>query len=40
MTLFSEPEDDDYHKVVWVPIGKPLELPEPFEFELDTSEFG
>ncbi|MEU6037316.1 Uma2 family endonuclease [Actinomadura sp. NPDC047616] len=38
VTLFSEPEDDDYHRVVWVPFGKPIALPEPFDFELDTSE--
>lgn len=40
VTVFSEPEDDDYHKVVWVPFGKPIELPEPFGFELDTTVLG
>ncbi|GAA2417146.1 hypothetical protein GCM10010191_29560 [Actinomadura vinacea] len=39
VTLFSDPEGDDYHQAVWVPFGKALELPEPFAFELDTSEF-
>ncbi|MFB4314451.1 Uma2 family endonuclease [Actinomadura sp. 21ATH] len=39
VTLFSEPERDDYHQAVWAPYGKPLTLPEPFDFELDTSEF-
>ncbi|MFI0348975.1 Uma2 family endonuclease [Actinomadura sp. 9N407] len=39
VTLFSEPEDGDYHATVWVPYGKALALPEPFDFELDTSRF-
>ncbi|MFF5263027.1 Uma2 family endonuclease [Actinomadura viridis] len=39
VTLFTEPEGDDYHRAEWVPFGKALSLPEPFDFELDTSEF-
>lgn len=38
VTLFSEPKDDDYVADVRVPFGRPLALPEPFAFELDTSE--
>jgi Uma2 family endonuclease len=40
VTLFSRPEEDDYHRSVWAPFGKPLVMPEPFGFELDTSGFG
>lgn len=39
VTLFSTPRDGDYddrHTVEW---GKPVELPEPFGFKLETSEF-
>ncbi|MFD0851094.1 Uma2 family endonuclease [Actinomadura adrarensis] len=39
VTLFSEPDGDDYHMANWVPFGKPVPMPEPFGFELDTSEF-
>ncbi|MFE5210164.1 Uma2 family endonuclease [Streptomyces sp. NPDC056600] len=39
LTLFSEPEADDYLQAVKGPFGKPVALPEPFGFELDTSEF-
>ncbi|GLZ16178.1 hypothetical protein Acsp04_64130 [Actinomadura sp. NBRC 104425] len=38
VTLFSEPKDDDYFADVRVPFGRPIGLPEPFAFELDTSE--
>ncbi|NBM14308.1 Uma2 family endonuclease [Streptomyces sp. GC420] len=39
LTLFSDPEDDDYRQDIRVPFGKPLPLPEPFGFELETSDF-
>lgn len=39
VTLFSDPGKDDYRHSRTVPFGKPLALPEPFAFELDTSEF-
>jgi Uma2 family endonuclease len=39
VTLFSEPEDEDYHSASWVPFGKPLVMPKPFDFELDTKGF-
>ncbi|MEU7044145.1 Uma2 family endonuclease [Streptomyces varsoviensis] len=37
--LFSEPKDGDYTETHLVPFGKPLPLPAPFSFDLDTSEF-
>ncbi|QKW10852.1 Uma2 family endonuclease [Streptomyces sp. NA04227] len=39
VTLFSEPEGQDYRQVCTVPFGKPLGLPEPFAFDLDTADF-
>jgi Uma2 family endonuclease len=39
VTLYSEPDDEDYRADTRVPCGKPLELPEPFGFTLDTSIF-
>jgi Uma2 family endonuclease len=39
VSLFSEPEEGDHHMVEWVPFGKALPLPEPFDIELDTSGF-
>ncbi len=38
-TLFSEPKDGDYTETHQVPFGKPVPLPAPFSFDLDTSEF-
>jgi Uma2 family endonuclease len=38
-TLFSGPDEHDYGHTDQVPFGKSLPLPEPFGFELDTSEF-
>ncbi|MEU6039622.1 Uma2 family endonuclease [Actinomadura sp. NPDC047616] len=40
-SLFSEPDVDkeDYREVVRVTFGKPLSLPEPFDFALETSDF-
>jgi Uma2 family endonuclease len=39
ITLFSDPEKDDYRQHCTFPFGKPLTLPEPFGFELDTADF-
>ena len=39
ITLFSDPEDDDYRQHCTLPFGKPLALPEPFAFELETADF-
>lgn len=39
VTLFSEPENDDYPELRTRPFGKPLTIPEPFAFELDTADF-
>ena len=39
VTLFSEPEGRDYLQSRTAPFGKPLPLPEPFGFDLDTAEF-
>lgn len=40
VTLYGEPKDEDYQEITRVPFGKPLDLPEPFSFTLDTSVFG
>ncbi|MEU2272335.1 Uma2 family endonuclease [Streptomyces olindensis] len=37
-TLFSEPEHDDYRRLSTAAFGKPLALPEPFAFDLDTAD--
>ncbi|MER7051464.1 MULTISPECIES: Uma2 family endonuclease [unclassified Streptomyces] len=43
ITLFSTPERidhrDDYREHRTRPLGKPLTLPAPFAFELDTADF-
>ncbi|WP_411129429.1 Uma2 family endonuclease [Streptomyces sp. x-19] len=39
VTLFSEASDDDYLGHTTVPFGKPLPLPAPFSFDLDTAAF-
>ncbi|MEV0602528.1 Uma2 family endonuclease [Streptomyces sp. NPDC050315] len=39
VTLFSEPADGDYDGIQTVSFGKPLPLPAPFSFDLDTSDF-
>lgn len=39
ITLFSDPEKDDYRRHCTFPFGKPLALPEPFGFEPDTTDF-
>jgi Uma2 family endonuclease len=39
ITLFSDPERDDYREHCTRPFGKPLTLPEPLAFDLDTTDF-
>ncbi|MEU8985034.1 Uma2 family endonuclease [Streptomyces sp. NPDC048558] len=39
ITLFSDPESGDYQDLRAVAFGKPLALPQPFAFELDTADF-
>ncbi|MET7380491.1 Uma2 family endonuclease [Streptomyces sp. NPDC005526] len=39
ITLFSEPRGDDYPELCTRPFGKPLALPDPFAFDLDTADF-
>ncbi|MFE3719795.1 Uma2 family endonuclease [Streptomyces cyaneofuscatus] len=40
VTLFSDPADADYRQHLTIPYGKPLPLPEPFAFDLETGDFG
>ncbi|MFM9444145.1 Uma2 family endonuclease [Streptomyces acidiscabies] len=39
VTLFSDPEREDYRQHITVPFGKSVPLPEPFGFDLATAEF-
>lgn len=39
VTLFSDPHDGVYRSHVQVPFGKTVELPEPFGFALETTDF-
>ncbi len=39
ITLFSDPEQDEYRESCTRPLGKPLPLPAPFAFDLDTADF-
>ncbi|MCG8968554.1 Uma2 family endonuclease [Streptomyces sp. CL12-4] len=39
VTLFGEPEDNDYRRLHKRAFGDPLPLPEPFSFDLDTADF-
>ncbi|WP_405612713.1 Uma2 family endonuclease [Streptomyces sp. NBC_00076] len=39
ITLFSDPQKDQYRQHSTLPFGKPLTLPEPFAFDLDTTDF-
>ncbi|AXI81621.1 Uma2 family endonuclease [Peterkaempfera bronchialis] len=39
VSLFGLPEDDDYTEVHLAPFGKPLDLPAPFSFALETADF-
>jgi Uma2 family endonuclease len=39
ITLFSDPEKDDYRELCTRPFGKPLALPAPFAFDLETADF-
>lgn len=38
LTLFSDPENDDYRQHDTRPLGKQLTLPDPFAFDLDTAD--
>ncbi|WP_017541365.1 Uma2 family endonuclease [Nocardiopsis halophila] len=38
-TLYSSPENGHYTEQTTLPFGKPVPVPEPFGFELDTSRF-
>ncbi|WP_409472448.1 Uma2 family endonuclease [Streptomyces sp. HC307] len=37
--LFSDPDRDDYRRLLKRAFGDPLSLPDPFAFSLDTSDF-
>ncbi len=39
ITLYAEPADGGYRRVVTVPFGESIHLPAPFDIELDTSQF-
>ncbi|GLW50699.1 hypothetical protein Stsp02_63600 [Streptomyces sp. NBRC 14336] len=39
ITLFSDPHRGDYREQCTRPLGKPLTIPEPFAFDLDTTDF-
>jgi Uma2 family endonuclease len=39
VTLLGQPENDDYREVCTRPFGKPVALPEPFAFDLETADF-
>ncbi|WP_406057879.1 Uma2 family endonuclease [Streptomyces sp. NBC_01077] len=39
VTLFTDPESGDYRELHAVPFGKPLPLPAPFGFDLETADF-
>ncbi|WP_405897504.1 Uma2 family endonuclease [Streptomyces sp. NBC_00727] len=38
VTLFSDPEGDDYRQHCTVPFGKPIRLPSPFDLDLKTED--
>lgn len=39
VTLHADPVDGEYQHIVRVPFGEPIQLPPPFDTDLDTSEF-
>ncbi|MFG3657070.1 Uma2 family endonuclease [Streptomyces sp. NPDC047706] len=39
ITLFSTPQRGDYREHLTRPLGKPLTLPAPFAFDLETADF-
>ena len=39
VTLFSAPEEDDYREHCTRSFGKPVALPAPFSFDLETADF-
>ncbi|MFD3620834.1 Uma2 family endonuclease [Streptomyces sp. NPDC058676] len=38
-TLFGDPASGDYREIRAAAFGKPLTLPDPFAFDLDTSDY-
>lgn len=38
VTIFGDPGRDDYREHTTLPFGKPLTLPEPFDFDLETAD--
>lgn len=38
VTLFFEPAGGDYRQLCTLPVGKPLTLPEPFGFDMETAD--
>lgn len=39
VSLFSEPDQDEYQQVVTMPFGKEIALPAPFSMTLETTDF-
>ncbi len=39
VTLFSDTQGHDYRQRCTTPLGKPIAHPEPFAFDLETSDF-
>ncbi|WP_377274018.1 Uma2 family endonuclease [Peterkaempfera sp. SMS 1(5)a] len=39
VSLFSLPEGDEYTEVHLAPFGKPIDIPAPFSFALETADF-
>ncbi|MFE1440799.1 Uma2 family endonuclease [Streptomyces sp. NPDC058739] len=39
VTLFSDPEGDDYRRLCTLSFGKSVPLPAPFSFDLETADF-
>lgn len=39
VTVYTDPSERGYRTHTTVPFGKPVQIPEPFDFELDTSAF-
>lgn len=39
LTVYSDPSDRGYETLTKVQFGKPVQIPAPFDFELDTTAF-
>jgi Uma2 family endonuclease len=39
VTVYTDPSERGYEAHTTVPFGKPVQIPAPFDFELDTSAF-